>query len=87
MIRNICAHHDRIYNKNFNLKFLKEDHTDKTFKIFDSLYALSKVISNRNLWNNSVKELGQIINKYKEKIDLNLLGFSEKNLNKIGIKL
>lgn len=87
VIRNICAHHDRIYNKNFNLKFLKEDHTDKTFKIFDSLYALSKVIPNRNLWSNSVRELAQIINEYKEKIDLNLLGFSIKNLNKIGIKL
>jgi len=87
VIRNICAHHDRIYNKNFNLKFLKEDHTDKTFKVYDSLYALSKIIPNKNLWNDSVKKLEQIIKEYKEKIDLNLLGFSVINLNKIGIKL
>ena len=87
VIRNICAHHDRIYNKNFNLKFLKEDYTIKTFKIFDSMFALNRVISNRNLWDNSIEKLSQLINEYKDKIDFNLLGFSEENLNKIGIKL
>ncbi len=40
VIRNICAHYGRLYNKNLlpMIRFLKEDNINSTMKIFDSRF-------------------------------------------------
>lgn len=87
VIRNICAHYGRIYNKNLFpiLRFLEEDKNEinKTNKIFDSLFILNKIFLNRNLWFYFLERLEILVEEYKNIIDLNLIGFPKNYLSKL----
>ena len=85
IIRNICAHHGRLYNKTLfpKLKILKEDNFIGTMKIFDSLFILNKLIVDKFIWSDFLKKLDYLVIKYKDDIDLKLIGFPDNYLTKL----
>lgn len=88
VIRNTCAHYGRIYNKHLfpTLKLLKEDlnKMNRSYKIFDSLFILNKIFSDRNLWSYSQEKLKNLIIEYNGMIDLKLIGFPKDYSAKLG---
>jgi len=85
VIRNICAHYGRLYNKNIlpTVKLLKEDGINRTMKIFDSIFILGKVIKDELIWKDSVEKLDLLINNSKNNIDLKLIGFPRDYIKKL----
>lgn len=85
IIRNICAHYGRLYNKNLfpKLKLLKEDNFIRTMKIFDSLFILNKLIENRSIWSDFLKKINSLLIKNKDDIDFKLIGFPDNYLTKL----
>lgn len=80
--RNHLAHYMRIYNFNFGRTPMhcKNHHTYKvtTNKVFDQLYVMFHMYSNKEEWNSYVLvELQRLMDAYKTKIDLSCLGFPE----------
>jgi len=77
IVRNIIAHHGRLYNKNINpsLKLLEEDNFNRTRKIFDLIFILKKVIFDKYLWSDFLEKINFLINTYKNDIDFELIGF------------
>jgi len=86
VIRNICAHHGRLYNKNIfpELKLLIEDNLNRTMKIFDSLFILKKIIADKFIWSDFVEKLDYLITDYKDIIDLKLIGFPKDYLTMLN---
>lgn len=86
VLRNICAHYGRLYNKILfpKLKLLKEDNINRTMRIFDSLFILNKIFLDRTLWSDFLKIIDIVITDNKDIIDLKLIGFPEDYLTKLG---
>ena len=86
IIRNICAHHGRLYNKTLfpKLKLLKEDNINPTMRIFDSLFIFNKIIFDSTSWSRFLEKLDSLIFKYKDIIDFNLIGFPKNYLSKLA---
>ena len=85
IIRNTCAHYGRLYNKILSpkLKLLREDNLNRTMKIFDSLFILKKIATDKSIWSDFIKKLDSLITDYKNDIDLKLIGFPEDYLSKL----
>ncbi|GAG86127.1 unnamed protein product, partial [marine sediment metagenome] len=78
VVRNMCAHYGRIYNKNIfpKLKILKEDNKNlKTGKIFDTFFILKKFFISKFTWEESINNLKKILEEYKNSISVDLIGF------------
>lgn len=86
VLRNICAHYGRLYNKILfpKLKLLKEDNINRTMRIFDSLFILNKIFLDRTFWSDFLKKIDIVIIDNKDIIDLKLIGFPEGYLIKLG---
>lgn len=85
VVRNICAHYGRLYNKNLFpiLTFLKEDGENlKTGKIFDTFFILKKFFHNKPVWSKTVKTIEKLVTQYRDDIEIKLIGFPNnwKNL-------
>ena len=85
IIRNICAHYGRLYNKNLfpKLKLLKEDNFERTMKVFDSIFILKKIIPDKKIWFDFLDKLDYLITDYRSDLDLKLIGFPEDYLPKL----
>lgn len=80
-VRNICAHYGRLYNKNLTIKpkihnKYKKYNLDSQ-KIFVSILSIKELTKDREEWNIFFIKLQEIINDYRNYIDLNLIGFPE----------
>ena len=85
IIRNICAHYGRLYNKNLfpKLKLLEEDNFTRSMKIFDSIFILKKIVSSSSTWSNFIEKLESLLITYRDDIDLELIGFPKDYLSKL----
>ena len=85
IIRNTCAHYGRLYNKILSpkLRLPREDNLNRTMKIFDSLFILKKITTDKSIWFDFIKKLDSLITDYENDIDLKLIGFPEDYLPKL----
>lgn len=85
-LRNACAHYSRVYNKNFvktpdiHKKYSKCN-LDKD-KLFTRILAMKYLVPHEEEWKEFLKELKNLIDTYKECINLDLIGFPN-NWNEI----
>ncbi|NLK63127.1 MAG: Abi family protein [Fusobacteria bacterium] len=79
-IRNICAHHGRLYNRELKIspQLFKNDKKigidNRT--LFGNIYVIKKLLKNNVEWKDFVKKLEDIINN-NDIIDIKYLGFLE----------
>jgi abortive infection bacteriophage resistance protein len=78
VLRNICAHYGRIYNRTITIrpKLFKED-VDKGImsnNVYGLIYTMGKINKDRNEWVLFISNLRSLIDKY-DNIDLNKIGF------------
>ena len=52
-------------------------------KIFDSLFILKKITTDKSIWFDFIKKLDSLITDYENDIDLKLIGFPEDYLPKL----
>lgn len=87
IVRNVCAHYGRIYNKRFSIrpKFLDVDkkHNLKNNELFAVLYNLKYLMPDKVQWRQWVTHLEALIYEYNEIVDINLMGFPENWKNTI----
>lgn len=80
IIRNICAHYSRIYNKRLIIKprMLKKDykHDINNNELFSIIFNLKYLITNKLQWENWVMNLDRLIKEYNE-VDIKLMGFPD----------
>lgn len=79
-LRNQCAHYGRIYNELFPI--VKVKNKDKKYeldtrRIFIHILVMKYLIADEKIWTKFFICLQQLINEYKEYIDLKLMGFPE----------
>jgi abortive infection bacteriophage resistance protein len=79
-IRNICAHHGRLYDRSLSKppRFLIKDDMLKidVHSLFAGIYNMKYLISDRVKWRDFIIEIGAIFEKYSI-IDLKNIGFPE----------
>lgn len=78
VVRNICAHYGRLYNKNIfpKLKFLKEDDKNlKSEKVFDTFFILKKFFYSKLIWDEAENNMEKMLEKYKDSVNIKLIGF------------
>lgn len=79
-IRNQCAHYGRIYNELFpDVKFRNKDKEYELDprKIFAHIVAIKYLIADDKIWNVFFIKIQQLVNGYKDYIDLDLIGFPQ----------
>lgn len=78
MVRNICAHYGRLYNKSLTIKFkLYRDAVNKGLRndtIFTAIYIMGKLTKDKREWRTLIANLKGLIEQY-EKVDISLMGF------------
>ena len=86
LLRNICAHRARLYNRHFSRapKFSRKDKElfcsigfssqDIGKSLFFQLYILGKVINNENLWQDTLSGIESLIEKYPY-VEISRIGF------------
>ena len=90
MLRNKCAHTARLYNVDYNppvklgSTFLRKNPSVKNNTLFAYIIVLNKRLPNDEYRNEFVNGLEEIIEKYKEYIDLEIIGFP-KNYKEVLI--
>jgi len=78
LMRNVCAHHARLYYRSFPVSPKEIGLTVKNRSKFYAMVLVAKrLYPDKEKWNDKVTELTQIIAKYSEDINLEHLGFSE----------
>ncbi|MBA3927012.1 Abi family protein [Listeria rustica] len=78
LIRNICAHNGRLYNRSLAItpKLLTEMPQDlNTKRIFTPILILKYLCSDREIWNEFVKRMEKTFDKYEEWFELEQIGF------------
>lgn len=76
-IRNQCAHYGRIYNEVFpEVKVKNKDKVYKfdTRRIFAHIVIIKHLIADKKIWNKFFIGVQQLVNEYKDYIDLKLIG-------------
>lgn len=80
IIRNICAHRGRLYNRNMTIKLKLPDQFwslgVSNNKVFAYIYALKTLIIDSYLWNQFIVRLQDTLNEYDE-VYIGDLGFPE----------
>lgn len=78
VIRNICAHRGRLYNRNMKIKLSLPKYfwslEVSNNRVFAYIYVLKTLIKDDELWNTFLIRLLDIINKYNE-VNIRELGF------------
>lgn len=78
MVRNICAHYGRLYNKTLTIKLkLYKDMTNKGLKndtIFTAIYIMGELTKDKKEWYTLITNLKALIEQYKN-VDISLMGF------------
>ena len=78
MVRNICAHYGRLYNKSLTIKFkLHRDARNKGLRndtVFTAIYIMGKLTKDKKEWRTLIANLKGLIEQY-EKVDISLMGF------------
>ncbi|HRM91892.1 MAG TPA: Abi family protein [Thomasclavelia ramosa] len=88
-IRNICAHHARLWNRDMNivpnklkfskkLKWVSDPETTKRGKVYYSLCILNYMLQTVNHTSNFIPRLKKLMSDYKTVINLNSMGFPDK---------
>ncbi len=80
LIRNICAHNARLYNRSINKKptILKEDAKKPAasyYGVYEALMAMKYMRPSNEEWSQFVSDLKNLLKKYSKVIDLNNLNF------------
>lgn len=88
-LRNICAHHGRLYGKRFphNISLSKKDAdlfkkygfstpSGSSSTAFELVFATTKLLENNDVKNKLVKLLKRLFHKYKRYISLDSIGFN-----------
>ena len=80
VIRNICAHRGRLYNRNITIK-LKLPNNFRSLgvgnnRVFAYVYVLKTLIKDKELWDSIIIRLRGILNEYNE-VNIQDLGFPE----------
>ena len=87
VFRNKCSHAVRIYNTEFNppakfsTNFLKKYQEVKNNTLFAYVLVLLQRLPDETSKNALVDELKNVINQYKDEIDMSLIGFPENYIN------
>ncbi len=80
VLRNRCAHYNRIYNKTLTIAPSLPDESNHlkidNNQLFAIIYILKKLITDRSEWNSWVTQLEALIEAYPE-VELKLIGFKE----------
>jgi len=81
VLRNICAHYGRIYNRRFTTlpKLGRKDKKlgIKSDRVFVFVFILKYLINNDNEWTHFLKNLKALFEEFDKIVDLSLLGFPE----------
>lgn len=76
-VRNMCAHYEKIFDLNLiNAPRLNKHNTIPNNSLYDVLFICRKIINDEVKWNNAIRDIELIIDKYNFK-KLELLGFEE----------
>lgn len=81
VLRNKCAHAARLYNTDFNppanlsVNLLRKNPNIQNNTLFAYIYVLIRRLPNDDNRKEAFDSICSLIQKYKEKIDLNLIGF------------
>lgn len=77
-LRNICAHHGRLYNKKLTVtpKLYKKDKQlgIENNALFSNIYVMGKLLKKREAWEHFVARLANLIERYRV-VDLKCMGF------------
>ena len=78
IVRNICAHYGRLYNRKINV-YPRLDTTSAslgidTTRIFAAIFIMKKLYTDRATWNNFVINLKALLDEY-EVVNLDYIGF------------
>lgn len=77
-VRNICAHHGRLYNRHLpiHFKLSKEDRASgiKVRTIFGAIYVMGKLSQDEQIWKLFINNLSALIEEYNT-VDLQKIGF------------
>jgi abortive infection bacteriophage resistance protein len=82
-VRNICAHYGRLYNVNLVKRPMLYDQykTISNYRIFSVILCFKHLIDDKGLWLTFKTELEALVDKYKNSINLECVGFPEAWLN------
>lgn len=80
LIRNVCAHNARLYNRVINKKpkILKEDTKNTVssyYGVYEALLAMKYLRPNNEEWTHLVSDLKNLLNKHSKAIDIKKLNF------------
>jgi len=88
-VRNICAHHGRLYNRYIPIHFkLSKDDKNNGISgktVFGAIYVMGKISQDERIWKSFIKKLSALIKEYNI-VDLHKIGFPkdwEEKLRKI----
>jgi len=83
MLRNLCAHGNRIFNRSLTIKPAL-DHNDCKYipggitnSFYAILFAMKYLSLDKSSWNNFIDNLEGLLSKYSPTIDLNCLGMPQ----------
>lgn len=80
IVRNICAHYGRLYNKKINVQPKLSTEDTKlgidTTRIFVAIFVMKKLFTDKSAWNSFFTNLKALIEQYSD-INLKLIGFSD----------
>ncbi|MBC1744279.1 hypothetical protein HCA06_14660 [Listeria welshimeri] len=96
VLRNMCAHHSRLYDKwikvkpkltkqdKVNLNISTSEESTYSYKVFHVIYAIKNLVKDEYILNEFIDNLDVLFCKYKMHIDKDKIGFPEnwKNLLK-----
>lgn len=80
VIRNICAHGGRLYNRNLPIFPKLDKRSQKKFeinKIFACIYIMKNMCCNDNYWSLFQRNLQILVDIYIDDIDISKIGFPE----------
>ena len=93
VLRNKCAHAARLYNTKFypkarfNTQFLRTNKNVKSDTLFAYILVLIKRLPNNQERQTLINEIYNVINEYKNNIDLTLIGFPENYYELLNAQL
>ncbi|MBP7139880.1 MAG: Abi family protein [Caldisericia bacterium] len=95
-VRNICAHHDILWDKNFDIREIrnpewknsikKKENGKSIYSIFGYFLILKEVVFDKKVYSFFVKELTELLEKYKDIIDSDKLYFPKDWNNILNLK-
>ena len=80
VLRNICAHYGRLYNKTLKIKIRLDkksvENGLRNNSIFTAIYIIGKLTKDKKEWHTLINNLKGLIEQY-EKVDIKLMGFPD----------